>query len=548
MSVALYFFCNKSALRCVTRKTTKTNTMKRMTLRLTMMILAGLLLLLPGRLSAQGITKEVREVAEFTSIDAGGAFDIYLGQAEKTEVVVETEAANMEKVLVRVNNGTLEISSKGIKNTDKLNVYITSPAIENIDIHGAASLEGLTSLKGANLKIRASGASDARLEVYYDQLESDVSGAATLRLSGNVRVHHARVSGAGDLKASELVTGVTKASASGAASATVNASREVVSDTQGAGTIDLARKPEKLTIVSGEVIGEKENLSVRTTGYGDTTKVKIAGIRVEVIEDDSTRVTIGNRRLIVNDDGNVRWCKVKMRKFNGHWAGVELGVNGYLTKDFDMNFSPEDEYMDLRMEKSLQVNLNLYEQNVALSTNQEWGMFTGIGLSWNNYRFNRATTLYPDSAYLIGYIDKDISVKKSKLSIAYLQIPLIIEWQNQTLHKRNSFHVGLGVVMGVRLWSWQKKYYNELNKEYLLTQYDPASGKYVDRWQRTSPDENKVRTYDDFHLQPFKADATFRIGWGFVNLFATYNLIPMFRKDKGPELNQFAAGITLLGW
>jgi len=134
------------------------------------------------------------------------------------------------------------------------------------------------------------------------------------------------------------------------------------------------------------------------------------------------------------------------------------------------------------------------------------------------------------------------------LAIAYLQIPLIFEWQNHPVRKINSFHVGVGVVLGVRMWSWQKKYYNELNKEYTLTQYDPATEQYEDRWTRTSPNYNKTKSYDDYHLQPFKADATLRIGWGYVNLFATYNLITMFRADKGPELHQMAAGITLLGW
>ena len=269
---------------------------------------------------------------------------------------------------------------------------------------------------------------------------------------------------------------------------------------------------------------------------------------MEVIDDDSTRITIGNRRLTVNENGNVKWCKVKLRKFNGHWAGIEIGVNGYLTNNYDMNFSPEDEYMDLRMEKSAQFNFNAYEQNIALSKNKEWGMLTGIGISWNNYRFRNPTSLNPDSAVLIGYIDKGISVRKSKLAIAYLQIPLIFEWQNHTVRKINSFHVAAGVVFGVRLWSWQKKYYDELNKEYTLTQYDPDTKKYEDVATRTSPGTNKVKDYDDYHLQSFKADATLRVGWGYVNLFTTYNLITMFRKDKGPDLHQFAVGITLLGW
>ncbi len=513
------------------------------------MFLAGAFILSSGPVQAQeNIAKEVREVSTFTGIDAGGAFDIFLSQADATKLVVETESNNIDKVITEVHNGILEISSKGIKRSDKMVVYVTTPEVNSIDIHGAASLEGLTSLNGNHLRIKASGASDINLEIYYDEITSEVSGAARLLLSGESPKHTITVSGAAKVMARGLSTEVTKATASGVSSASVNASTEVVSNTSGAGSIDLTGKPETLTIVSGEVIGENEHVKVYTTDYGDTTKVKIAGIRVEVIDNDSTKITIGNRRLTVSDDGNVRWCKIKLRKFNGHWAGFELGVNGYLTKDFDMNFRPEDEYMDLRMEKSIQVNMNIYEQNIALSKNQEWGMLTGIGLSWNNYRFNRPTSLYSDSAYMIGYIDKGINVRKSKLAIAYLQIPLIFEWQNHTIRKINSFHVGVGVILGVRLWSWQKKYYNELNKEYTLTQYDPTTGQYIDKWQRTSPNYSKTKTYDDFHLQPFKADATFRIGWGYVNLFATYNLVPMFRKDKGPELHQFAAGITLLGW
>jgi hypothetical protein len=523
--------------------------MKKNGIQLFIMMLTGAIMISSGTLIAQdNVTKETREVSSFTGLDAGGAFTIYLSQGNATKVVVESEAKHIDKIITKVNNGILEISSKGIKSSDKMNVYVTSAEISFIDVHGASSLEGITSLQGSTMKIKASGAADATLELYYDELFTDVSGAASLTITGEANTHTTKVSGAGNLSGSGLATAVTKATASGAGSANVNATSKVVSNTQGAGTVELTSKPETLTIVSGEIVGESENIRVNTSNYGDTTKVKVAGIRVEVIDNDSTKITIGNRRLTVDHNGNVKWCKVKLRKFNGHWAGFELGINGYLTKDFNMKFRPEDEYMDLRMEKSIQVNVNIYEQNVALSKNKEWGMLTGIGISWNNYRFRMATSLDPNSSVLEGYIDEGISVRKSKLSIAYLQVPLIFEWQNHTVKKINSFHVGVGVVLGVRMWSWQKKYYNELNKEYVLTQYDPTTEQYIPKYTRTSPNYNKTHSYDDYHLQPFKADATLRIGWGYVNLFAVYNLIPMFRADKGPELHQFAAGITLLGW
>jgi hypothetical protein len=512
-------------------------------------MLMVLALMVPATgIRAQEIARETRETGIFTGVDAGGAFQVYLSQADESKVIIETEAKDMDKVSTIVNDGMLEISSKGIRKSKVLNVYITSPDISELYLHGAAALEGLTPLRGEKLKIRASGAASIEMEVYFDQMVSSVSGAATLRLSGEADIHDAEVSGAGNLEAGGLHTDISRVSASGASNANVRASEEAVSTTSGAGKVTFSGKPEKMIINTDEVLGTSENIRYKTNEDGDTTSVNVAGLKIRVVERDSTTVSIGNRTIIINEEGHVRWRKTKKRKFNGHWAGLDLGINGYLTRDNNMKFPPEDEYMDLRMEKSIQVGLNIYEQNVALSRNQEWGMLTGIGLLWNNYRFRRPVTLLSDSSALIGLIDQDISVKKSKLAITYLQVPLLFEWQNQTLKKKHSFHVNIGIVLGVRLWSWQKKYYNELNKDHMLAQYDPESGKYISKYEKTSPGKNKLRNNDDFHLQPFKADASVRIGWGFIKLFASYNLVPMFRVDKGPELNQFSAGISLIGW
>jgi len=272
-------------------------------------------------------------------------------------------------------------------------------------------------------------------------------------------------------------------------------------------------------------------------------------VKVEVYEgDDSVKVIVGNRVLHVDEDGNVRFSRYKKHKFNGHWAGFGLGINGYVNPDFNMSFPKEYEYLDLRMSKSVSVHINFFEQNVALAKNQKWGMVTGLGLSWNNYRFSRPTRLNPDSSYLIGYIDEGISIRKSKLTAFYFNIPLVFEFQTNSRHKKNSFHMGLGMIANVRLSSHTKKYYNELNKEFEITQFDPSTDNYETRYYATSPNYSKAKTFNDFHLQPFKFDATVRIGWGFINLFANFSVNQMFKKDKGPELYPWEAGITLVSF
>jgi hypothetical protein len=200
------------------------------------------------------------------------------------------------------------------------------------------------------------------------------------------------------------------------------------------------------------------------------------------------------------------------------------------------------------MEKSIVVNANVYEQNIALAKNQKWGMVTGLGFSWNNYRFTRRTRLEPDSAALVGFLDEGVNIRKSKLTTLYLNVPLLFEFQTNSKQSKNSFHLAMGMIAGARLSSHTKKYYDELNKPFDVTLYVIEEDKegYIAKYGSTSPGNPKSKRFDDFHLQPFKFDATVRIGWGIINLFGTYSLNQMFKKDKGPELYPWSVGITFV--
>jgi hypothetical protein len=263
---------------------------------------------------------------------------------------------------------------------------------------------------------------------------------------------------------------------------------------------------------------------------------------------DTVRIRAGNRMIIVDEDGEVEYKRCKKYKFNGHWAGFDIGLNGYVNSDYNMNFPKEYEYMDLRMEKSIYIGLNFFEQNIRLAKNQKWGMLTGLGLGFNNYRFLKPTRLSMDSSSLQGYLYEDISIRKSKLTIMYLTLPLLFEFQTNPYCNKKSFHFGAGMVMNTRLLSHTKVYYNEYNKDYTLVQYDPDKGEYIPAFTSVSPNGPKIKDYGDWFLRPFKFDATVRVGWGIINLFATFSVNSLFREEKGPELYPWSAGISLVNF
>ncbi len=488
------------------------------------------------------IIKETRAVDDFHGIEVGGIFNVLLTQGSHTSVEIETTRKYMEKVTAETQRGILHLSGKSIRKPKKLNVYITAEEIDRLNVSGAANLEGQNTIRSETLKVTTSGAADANLDVEVKALTTQSSGASGLKITGSANIHYAETSGASSLTAHRLRSNEARVTTSGASDAKINTAKLAQAHISGASTLENHSGNKTV------IYGPDETTRLETRPRGDTSKSRIGRMNIEVVDNDSTQVSIGKHRIVVNENGHVKYSKWPRKKFNGHWAGVELGVNGYLTPGHNMDFGKEYEYLDLRMEKSLVVNMNVFEQNFSLSRSNKFGVLTGLGFSSHNYRFNHPTTLTPDSSEIAGFLDKGIQVRKSKLVVNYITVPLIFEFQTNRYCKTNSFHIAAGAVLGIRFASHTKKYYDELNKEYTLTEYNPATGRYEDVYITRSPGESIAKNRDDFHLNPFKAYGTFRIGWGFVNLFANYSFTTLFRENKGPELYPYEVGITLLGW
>jgi hypothetical protein len=516
---------------------------------ITALVLAGILLAAQSvALYAQDkeIIRQERDLPDFTGIDVGGAFDVFLSQGAEQSVIVETESKNLDKIFTRVEGDILKVSSKSIRNARHLDLYITIKDLDLLFISGAADLKGQGPMVTGKLKINCSGASDLDLEIKATQVEITASGASDVNLKGTTNTLNVKASGASSVDCAGLGAMEVKADASGASSIHIEGSNAIATKTSGAGSITRHQKGKMVVVSKGPE--DRDYVKVDSRNYGDTTRIKVGGVYVEVVEDDSVRVTVGNRVLIVNEDGDVKFCRHKKRKFNGHWGGFGLSINGFVNDDYNMDFPREEEYLDLRMEKSIGVYFNLYEQNIAFTRNNKFGLVTGLGIESHNYRFTDQTTLLTSSGRLEGYIDQGISVRKTKLVANYFVLPLILEWQNGHEKKWQRFHINGGVILKARFSSHTKKYYNELNKEYYLTQYDPVTDGYIPVFTNVSPGENKTHNKGDFYLNPFQLDATVGLGIGIVNIFSHFGVMPMFRDNRAPLLYTWSAGIILVGW
>jgi len=291
--------------------------------------------------------------------------------------------------------------------------------------------------------------------------------------------------------------------------------------------------------------GEKTTYGV--TYDGSTARAKFLGIHVNVDEDDETgEVCVGTHRWVYDSDGEVTHKRIRKLKFDGHWGGVGIGINGYVNDKFQYQLPKEYETLDLVWHKSVNVDLNVYEQNINLSHNNNIGLITGIGFSIYNYSFNKSFTVIQDSNFYYTAYNQGVNVRKSKLVTNYITVPVLFEIQDKNPNPLTKYrwHVNVGAIFGVRVHAHQKTYWNDTNKDFNLT--DPVSSEIIAT--STSPSYPKSKVHDNFYLRPFKVDASLRVGWGWIDLYANVALTELFIKDKGPKLYPFTVGIMLVSW
>lgn len=461
----------------------------------------------------KNVVSEERTVEAFEGIDAGSVFEIYLTQQPTRSLIIETDENLLDQIISEVKDGVLYFETRRIKDPTKLKVYVSGPIIQSINISGAASLSGENTIKTETLFVKTSGAANLVINVDVDNLITEASGASNVKITGTATNHDVSASGASGVKAEDLTTSFSSAKASGAANIHVNATERVEQITSGAGFVSVKGNPE---------IEKDETRTISIDSDDSPLVVKLGNTTFEVIDGDTTHVVLGNSRLTVDEKGNVKWDRNKKSKFDGHWAGFDLGINGFVNNDFNSDLPAGYDFLSLKYEKSIDVQINFFEQSFNLYDNR-LGLVTGLGLRWNNYRFANNIILSPDEEEIFGYPDNSRDWKKSKLTVKYFQLPLLLEYQSNSYSRKNSFHVSGGFVLGWRYASHTKMLYFENGRQ-------------------------KPKNRDDFHLRPFRYDLTARIGWGVINLYATYSLNTMFQNDRGPELYPFAIGLTFLNF
>jgi hypothetical protein len=195
------------------------------------------------------VIKQTRPVSDFTEVEAGGAFEIFIRQASTSGVIVEADAEIIDQIVTEVVGSRLKIYFKNrpsnwMRDIDELKIYISVKDLKHLDLSGAVELVSENRISGMDLKLEASGASEVKLELAMQSLNLDLSGASELNLTGSAGTVRLDGSGASDIQAYDLAITDLTVYGSGAIEASVTVSGYLKANVSGACTIRYKGNPK----------------------------------------------------------------------------------------------------------------------------------------------------------------------------------------------------------------------------------------------------------------------------------------------------------------
>lgn len=249
----------------------------------------------------------------------------------------------------------------------------------------------------------------------------------------------------------------------------------------------------------------------------DSTIVKVGGMRIIVLNDqknEGDKFVIDNH--IADDEDADSGCNDEDVT---HWAGIRLGVNGYLHNNA-LPIPKSHEFLELDYAKSVSVDLNLLEKDFRLYK-QYVELVTGLGLHFSNYAFESEYTTLSNRDPLSVTVDSNRVLDKNKLKATYVTAPLMLGFSTNK-DEDKAFRFAAGGQVSWRIGSKLKQQFTENG----LT--------------------HKPKIKSDYDLNPFLFHAIASVGYGPVNVVASYGLNPLFEPGKTIDVRPFDLGVQLM--
>jgi hypothetical protein len=291
-------------------------------------------------------------------------------------------------------------------------------------------------------------------------------------------------------------------------------------------------KYENLELINGkiEAISLKVDCNDGYSGTASTTNMPDSGIGFirdysanadahfqmgKIFENaDNNSNSNSNKKNVFANDFNTAFNEEKVvekdkDKLIKHDHDIEfsLGLNNYLNSSDQF---PDTDNKDFALDPLTSWTYGIHS-NHKISVSPYVKFNFQFGLLWNNFALADNNYQFIKGPEQVELLDNDLSrpdinPTRSKLNITYLNLNVVPMFHFGK--SSNAFRIGAGPFGSYRIASKSKFKYDDNGKDVVK---------------------------NNFHINNWKYGIKAQVGWKGVDLFATYDLSPIFIEDRGPE-------------
>jgi hypothetical protein len=287
---------------------------------------------------------------------------------------------------------------------------------------------------------------------------------------------------------------------------------------------------ENLQIINGKIdaITLKVDCNDGFSGTASTSNIPESGIGFIRDYSEGTDVPFAIGKVFGNEDQveEKDWKNDFKKEFNTAFNDekvVEKDKNQLISHDHDIDFSiglnnylnasnqfPDTDNKDFALDPLTSWTYGIHS-NHKISVSPFVKFNFQLGLLWNNFALADNNYQFIKGPEQVELLDNDLSrpdinPTRSKLNITYLNLNVVPMFHFGK--SSNAFRIGAGPFGSYRIASKSKFKYDDNGKDVIK---------------------------NNFHINNWKYGLKAQVGWKGVDLFATYDLSPIFIEDRGPE-------------
>lgn len=194
------------------------------------------------------MTQRSYQLSGFDAVGSAGSQDVIVTVGGQHSVRAEGDSRVLERLDIRVEDGTLKIGAKKGTNWSELlkgdrpktRIFVTMPAIRSAAVAGSGDMR-IDKVQGERFEASIAGSGDIDVaQMQVGEAKFSIAGSGDIKAAGTAQRSSASVAGSGDIDIGGLQARTASVSIAGSGDVSVHASETAEISIVGSGDVEVA--------------------------------------------------------------------------------------------------------------------------------------------------------------------------------------------------------------------------------------------------------------------------------------------------------------------